>query len=203
MENNITLESLIQEHKERIGLLKYKPSPKGCIGFGYHYYEDSGVYQKWLVTTRRFIDAYYPNDKYVNEFESVSNEKLSPEQQNKLLAILEAIDMLPTIVPNNKTPKTNSNKSKDAINITTNINNNNSQSQNQEQSLDVNLFIEAIRDYLTGYQIKELIAIVAEADNDFQKARPSIVAKLKEFGTDVASNIIANILTNPIIWGGL
>ena len=49
--SDITLESLIQEHKERIGLLKYKPSPKGCIGFGYHYYEDSGVYQKWLVTT--------------------------------------------------------------------------------------------------------------------------------------------------------
>ena len=199
----ITLESLIQEHKSRIAQLKYEPDPPGCWGFSYYYYDDSELYQKWLATTKRFISIKYPNDKDVNEFESISKEKLGPEQQKRLLAILEAIDMLPTIVPNNKTPKTNSNKGKDAINITTNINNNNSQSQNQEQSLAVELFIEAIKDDLTGRQIKELKAVVEEADNDLQKARPGILAKLKEFGGDVTSNIIANILTNPMIWGGL
>lgn len=73
----------------------------------------------------------------------------------------------------------------------------------QEQSLAVELFIEAIKDDLTGRQIKELKSVVAEADNDMQKARPSIIAKLKEFGTDIASNIVANLLTNPMIWGGL
>ena len=46
-------------------------------------------------------------------------------------------------------------------------------------------------------------AVVEEADNDLQKARPSILAKLAEFGSDVASNIVANILTNPTIWQGL
>ena len=65
------------------------------------------------------------------------------------------------------------------------------------------LFIEAIKDDLTGRQIKELKSVVAKADNDLQKARPNIIAKLKEFGTDVASNIVANLLTNPMIWGGL
>ena len=194
----ITLESLIQEHKDRIPTLRYG----GC--FSLYDYPDMSEYQNWLAKTKRFLNINYPNDKYVDEFETIAdNNILCPEQQNKLIAILEAIATLPTIVPNSKTPKKNSNKSKDAINITTNINNNNSQSQNQEQSLDVNLFIELIRDYLTGYQIKELKDIVSEADNDLQKARPNIVAKLKEFGADVASNIIANILTNPIIWGGL
>ena len=76
-------------------------------------------------------------------------------------------------------------------------------SQSQEQSLAVELFIEAIKDDLTGRQIKELKSVVAEADNDLQKARPGILAKLKEFGADVASNIVANLLTNPMIWGGL
>ena len=52
---DITLESLIQDHKERIRLLKYKPSPKGCMGFGYYYYEDSEAYQRWLATAKRFI----------------------------------------------------------------------------------------------------------------------------------------------------
>lgn len=67
----------------------------------------------------------------------------------------------------------------------------------------IDLFIDAIKDDLTGRQIKELKTVVADADNDLQKARPGIIAKLKEFGTDVASNIVANILTNPMIWGGL
>ena len=203
--SDITLESLIQEHKERIGQLKYKPDPPGCWGFSYYYYEDSEAYQKWLATTKRFIGINYPNDKDVNEFETISKETLRPEQQKKLLAILEAFAVLPTVIPDNHTtPATEKKgKGKDAINVVTTINNTNSQSQSQEQSLAVELFIEAIKDDLTGRQIKELKAVVENADNDLQKARPGILAKLKEFGADVASNIVANILTNPMIWGGL
>ena len=203
--NDITLESLIQEHKDRIAQLKYKPSPQGCIGFGYYYYDNSESYQRWLATTKRFIGIMYPNDKYVNEFDSISKEKLGPEQQKRLLAILEAFAALPTIIPDNRTTQITEKKGKgkDAINVITTINNSNSQFQSQEQSMAVELFIEAIKDDLTGRQIKELKSVVAEADNDLQKARPSIIAKLKEFGADVASNIVANILTNPMIWGGL
>ena len=203
--SDITLESLIQEHKERVGLLKYKPSPQGCIGFGYYYYDNSESYQRWLATTKRFIGIMYPNDKDVNEFDSISKEKLGPEQQKRLLAILEAFAALPTIIPDNRRTQITEKKGKGkaAINVITTINNSNSQSQSQEQSLAVQLFIEAIKDDLTGRQIKELKYVVAEADNDMQKARLSIIAKLKEFGADVASNIVANILTNPMIWGGL
>lgn len=203
--SDITLESLIQEHKERIKQLKYKPNPPSCLGFSYYYYEDSESYQKWLARTKRFIGIKYPNDKDVNEFETISKYELGPEQQKKLLAILEAFVVLPTVIPNNLTTqvKEKKGKEKDAINVITTINNSNSQSQSQEQSLAIELFIEAIKDDLTGRQIKELKTVVEEADNDLQKARPGILAKLKEFGTDVASNIVANILTNPMIWGGL
>ena len=203
--SDITLESLIQEHKERISLLKYKPSPQGCIGFGYYYYDNSESYQRWLATTKRFIGIMYPNDKDVNEFDSISKEELGPEQQKRLLAILEAFAALPTVIPDNRTTQITGKKGKgkDAINVITTINNSNSQSQSQEQSMAVALVIEAIKDDLTGRQIKELKSVVAEADNDLHKARPSIIAKLKEFGSDIASNIVANLLTNPMIWGGL
>lgn len=203
--SNITLESLIQEHKERIGRLKYKPNPQGCIGLSRYYYDDFEAYQRWLATTKRFIGINYPNDKDVNEFETISKEKLGPEQQRKLLAILEAFAVLPVVIPDNRTMLVSEKKGKgkDSINVVTTINNTNSQSQSQEQSLAVQLFIEAIKDDLTGRQIKELKAVVAEADNDLQKARPGILAKLKEFGADIASNIVANLLTNPMIWGGL
>ena len=203
--SDITLESLIQEHKGRIAQLKYEPDPPGCWGFSYYYYNDSESYQKWLATTKRFISIKYPNDKDVNEFDSISKEKLGPEQQKRLLAILEAFAALPNIIPDNRTTQITEKKGKgkDAINFITTINNSNSQSQSQEQSLAVELFIEAIKDDLTGRQIKELKSVVAEADNDLQKARSGILAKLKEFGADVASNIVANLLTNPMIWGGL
>lgn len=205
MSDMITLESLIQEHKERIGLLKYKPSPQGCVGFAYYYYDDIESYQKWLATTKRFIAIKYPNDKFVNEFESISKEKLNPEQQKKLLAILEAFAVLPTVIPDNCTTQIDDKKGegKDAINVVTTINNTNSQSQSQEQSLAVQLFIEAIKDDLTGRQIKELKAVVEGADNDLQKARPKILNKLKDFGIDVVSNIVTNIISNPDIWIGL
>lgn len=203
--SDITLEFLIQEHKERIKQLKYKPNPPSCWGFSYYYYEDSESYQKWLATAKRFIGIKYPNDKDVNEFETISKLELGPEQQKKLLAILEAFAVLPTVIPDNITTQVTEKKgkNKDAINVITTINNSNSQSQSQELSLAVELFIEAIKDDLTGRQIKELKAVVEEADNDLQKARPSILDKLKSFGTDVASNIVANILTNPMIWNGL
>lgn len=73
------------------------------------------------------------------------------------------------------------------------------QSQNQEQTIIEQLFLEAIKDELNGKQRKELLAIVEET-KDPNKARKSILAKLKEFGIDVSASIVANILTNPQIW---
>ena len=198
--NDITLESLIQEHKERLPYLR-------DVGdmLPYYEYPDMGVYHRWLAKTIRYIEIQYPNDKHVVEFCEVSKENIYPDQQRKLLAILEAFAVLPTVIPDNRTKQATEKKGteKDAINVVTTINNSNSQSQSQEQSLAVELFIEAIKDDLTGRQIKELKSVVAEADNDLQKARSGILAKLKEFGADVASNIVANLLTNPMIWGGL
>ena len=195
---SVTLNSLIKEQRERIPSLQNVGYMTLC-----YEYPNMEEYYNWLATAKRYIGINYPNDKDIAEFERVSNIDISPDQQRMLLAILEAFAVLPTIIPNNKTSLEKNVKRKDAINVTTTINNTNSQSQNQEQSLAIDLFINAIKDDLTGRQIKELKAVVEETDNDLQKARSGILAKLKEFGTDVASNIVANILTNPIIWGGL
>ena len=196
----ITLESLIQEHKDRLPYLH-------DIGdmLTYYEYPDMETYHKWLAKTIRYIEIQYPNDKYVVEFCEVSKQNIYPDQQRKLLAILEAFAVLPTVIPNNHATQVTEkkSKSKNAINVVTTINNSNIQSQSQEQSLDVKLFLEAIKDDLTGHQINDLKSVVAKADNDLKKARPGIFAKLKEFGADVASNIVANILTNPMIWEGL
>ena len=44
-------------------------------------------------------------------------------------------------------------------------------------------------------EIKEILKEV----NDISIAKPQVVEKLKSFGGDVLSNIIANIITNPTI----
>ncbi len=205
MKSNITIESLIEEQKARIPQLKYKPNPPGCWGFAYYYYDNNESYQKWLATTKRYVGIHFPNDKDVNEFDTISKEELSPEQQKKLLCILEAFALLPTIIPDSRTTQITEKKGRgrEAINVKTTINNTNTQSQNQVQTIAVELFLEAIKDDLTGRQIKELKEVVATSNGDLQKARPRIIEKLKSFGADVASNVVANILTNPMIWNSL
>lgn len=199
----ITLDTLIKEHELRINNLRYMPDPPQCFGLAYYYYNDDNAYKLWLAKAKRYIGIYFSNDKSVTEFETISKNDITPGQQRSLLAILKALAVLPTVVPEYHDIQNNEKNSteKEPINVT--INNSNSQTQNQEQSFAAELFLEAIRDDLTGRQIKELKGVVAEADNDLEKARPGIIKKLKSFGADVASNIVANLLTNPTIWSGL
>ena len=195
---NITIHDLITEQKNRIPTLQYHNAI-----LSYYDYPDMDLYYKWIEKAKRFIEINYPDDKYIADFEQISKQNIWPDQQKKLLAILEAFAVLPTAIPRIKPSPKKQDHERGSIQVTTNINNSNSQTQNQQQSLAVELFLEAIKDDLTGRQIKELKAVVAEASNDLQKARPGIIEKLKSFGADVASNIVANLLTNPAIWSGL
>lgn len=190
---DITLEALIKEFRDRIPRLR---KLKNLIT--YYEYDDMEEYENWLATTKRFLDIHYKNDKYVSEFEKISNDSLNGDQQRKMLAILIAIAKLPTVIPQ-KTEEQTGNR----VNFTTNFSNTNTQSQNQEQSLAIDMFLEAIKDDLTGKQIKELKEVLTESGNDAEKARGGIIEKLKSFGSDVAANIVANIITNPAIWSGL
>lgn len=190
------LQKLIEEQEKRIPYLQ-KHGPVGNNNlFTYSYDDKEGEYIFWLTKTQRLLEILFPNDKHVNEFIEISNNcDLSPFQQNSLLAILKAFMTFPTIVPTQLEQQ-----KQDMITINNTNANSNTQSQSQEQALAIHLFIETIKDDLTGRQIKELKEIVAEADNDLQKARPNILTKLKEFGVDVISNVLTNVLTNPTIW---
>ena len=195
---DITIQDLIAEQRRRISTLQYHNTM-----LPYYDYPDMDSYYNWLEKAKRFIEINYPDDKHIVDFEQISNRDIWPDQQKKLLAILEAFAVLPIAIPRIKPSPKKQDQERGPIHVTTNINNSNSQTQNQQQTLAVELFLEAIKDDLTGRQIKELKAVVAEADNDLQKARSGIIEKLKSFGADVASNIVANLLTNPAIWGGL
>lgn len=186
MEDKITIDLLVQEHCSRIGSLRAYSNI-----FTYYEYDDMQLYKNWVAKTIRFLELNYQNDKHISDFITISEKKLTPEQQQQLLAILKAFAYFPTII---EAKKEYDDKS---INVNTNINNSNI------QSMVIDIFIEAIKDDLTGRQIKELKQIVEEENDDIEKAKPKLIEKLMSFGKDVASNIVANLLTNPSIWNGL
>ena len=80
------------------------------------------------------------------------------------------------------------------------INLHQNQNQNQNQTVNVNFIWEAIKDELTGKQVKEIDEILEGKDEPGVK-KSKILDKIKSFGSDVASNIIAGIITNPALWG--
>ena len=185
-----TLKSLIKKQKERIKLLQ-----NGVVdGDVCDYYPDVQVYYDWVEFAQRFLDLHFKGDKYVDKFCKLCDENFSLAQQIKLLSILKAVDALPAIIK-----KDIQMKNEKETNFVVNVSNNNSQSQNQEQSMVVQQFLDAFRDELTGRQLKELRSVIAESDNDLHKAKPKIIDKLMEFGGNVASNILATILTNTAI----
>lgn len=196
--DDITIQDLITEQMSRISTLQYHDAM-----LPYYDYPNMDSYYKWLEKAKRFIEINYPDDKHIADFERISSQRIWLNQQKQLLAILEAFAALPTAIPRTKPSTKKQDHERGPILVTTNINNSNSQTQHQQQSFAVELFLEAIKDDLTGRQIKELKAVVTEEDNDLQKARPKIIEKLKSFGKDVASNIVANLLTNPTIWSSL
>lgn len=188
------LDALIQEQKERIPkLIKHKGN------FYTYYVYDSYIeeeYIKWKENAKRFLDINFIGDRYIDEFNKICDEEnLTPKQQNKLLAILEAFKKYPQIIESKKATNRGSN-----INISNNISNTNTQSQSQQQGIEI--LIKSLEDELSVSQLKVLKQIV-EKEGDLEKAKPELIDKIKSFGKDVASNILANIITNPAIWSCL
>lgn len=149
-------------------------------------YTNHGAFQEWVQKTTRFLHTHYRGDIMIEEFEEIASQSPSPKGHDKLLAILKAFKEIPQTIT---TPK-------EVQNGGVVITNSNSQSQNQQQA--ANIFLEAISDELTGKQVKELKAALAEEKGG--KKGP-LVEKVKSFGLDTLSNIVANIVTNPAIWG--
>lgn len=71
--------------------------------------------------------------------------------------------------------------------------------QNQNTKINISLVIESIQDELTGNQLKEIQEIIDSSESRTEK-KVRIIEKLTKFGSDVATNILASILTNPNLY---
>ena len=112
-----TLQSLIKKHKRRIKTLR-----ETQVGYDY---PDMQAYYDWVEISKRYLKLHFPGDQSVVEFCKLSEERISRDQQEKLLSILNAFVVIPQIIKNNIQMEKEGTK----VNVT--VNNNNTQSQNQ------------------------------------------------------------------------
>lgn len=187
------LRELIEEQKRRLRTLYYHDDDFNP----YYYYEESEnqAYIRWIARAKRYLDLNFNGDKYIDDFCKACNEiNITLKQQTELLAILEAFEKHPKIIENIKTTNKHS-----GINIHNSITN----TQNQSQSQEIKILLNSLEDELSVRQLKELKQIVDKEKGDLEKAKPKLIEKIKSFSENVASNILANIITNPTIWSSL
>lgn len=193
------LEQLIAEGEELLQTIKYIPPPTGmCRNYDVYSVADLSRHKIWLSSSQRFIRINYEEESIEvdNLVKEISNKTLKSNHQ-KILGVLKAIKLMPQKLP----------KTEKEVNPLVSIHNENnnkqnqSQEQTQSQSLVIEIFLEAIKDELTGKQQKEIREILEEHKDDPEKAKTKIVHKLASFGTGVLSSIVGNIITNPNLIG--
>ncbi len=188
--NSEILDQLIAEGESLSPTITFVPSAPNVIRtFSVYKTSEPDRYQDWQSSSQRFIKTYHPSD--IEEVKEAT-KKLSPDNHRKILGILRAVKVLPSEpikLQTNKTSPTNN------IQITNN--------QSNTQQVSVNLFLEAIIDELTGKDFKEIKEILKDFEAEPVKTKNKLLEKVKGFGGDVLSNIVANILTNPTIYNGL
>ena len=190
------LESLIQEGNEIVKTISYVKAPSGIIRmFDVYKVEDETRYQTWKSKSIRFLNVNFKDDTestaFVEAANSFDKSHYTPKYLKEMVGILISFKE----IPNNIKRKENVKQTPPSA-VTVNIN------QSQTQNQEINLFIEAISDELTGKQYKELQSIAQEESNP-DTLKQKIVEKLKSFGGDVLSNIVANIITNPSVWNSM
>ena len=178
----MTIEELIFKGKELQNTIYQSKEFRGYISYSSNKEEE---YQNWLYSVKRIIDT-----KYRSSVERLKpyEQNISPENHIKILGILEGIKNFP------EEPK-NEIKENDSDKIT--INNNQNNTQNNTQQIILNIFIDAIRDEITGKELKELKEIMKNYEKNPEETKSTLLEKIKGFGKDVLSNIMANIITNP------
>ncbi|WP_062122167.1 hypothetical protein [Geofilum rubicundum] len=185
MDKTELLNNLISEGERLTSTIQFVPSPPNIIRMYSVYHTTEGEkYQDWLSTTQRFIKTYFPSD--LPEVKGAT-QKLSPDNHQTIIGILRAIKLLPD------EPKMSEINNPTGTNIVI----------NNTQKVVLNLFTEAIKDEISGKDYKELKEILKNYEKEPDKAKTKLIEKLKGFGSDILTNIVANIMTNPNFYSGL
>lgn len=168
------------------------------------FYDQFYPWQKATIGTLKRVVPYNSTIiKHLSEIKSLGNyggdmkESAKRDSKQILESLIKDIERFGLEEP----PKEI--KSKELIKV--DVKQHNHQNQSTKVSINFNLIIDSLKYGLSGSQIEELKEIL-ESNQEPKEKKKTFVEKLKSFGSDVASNILANILTNPKVYeqlGGL
>jgi len=82
------------------------------------------------------------------------------------------------------------------------VTNNNHQIQTTTVSISIEILLDVLKGELRASEIEELKEILT-AQTDPKVTKHKFIEKLKSFGENVSSNILANLVTNPSVWQNL
>lgn len=197
--NKVTLDTLIKDAQD----IALNLTPRYGSAYGGYYLHDNLQYENWKNLTRRFLLANFPDDRCINDFEHhISLFEADNQEKSHLEAIIALLNSCHSIPTLPKKSQANSGQRDSAININVNQQQSQHQVQTQEQRQVIEIFLEAIKDELTGKQFKELKEIAKQEPNP-EKAKTKVLDKIKSWSGDVLANVVANIVTNPTVWGAL
>ena len=140
---------------------------------------------EWLI----FEKTDTPENSDISDYFDLDLVQLKDKYNHLLGSMIKEISMLGI-------PSTHDIKFDKSINIHMN------QNQEQTQTTQLSIFLEFIKEDITGKQYMELQEI-AKSEKDPETAKPKIIEKLKSFGENVCTNIVASIITNPTIWNSI
>lgn len=185
MELSLNIEDLLEYGKVLKTTLKCKDS------LGRHKFSNEDDYTYWKYSTLRLIKYRFPNDicndELYNAFQAFEKHYYNPDKFSQILGILDSCIYIPMILTKEQT--------KDNHSIL--INNNINQSQNQAFITIIQTFF----DQLSENQKKDILDILNDKSLDYANKKESIFKKLKSFGKDLIASVLANIITNPNIFG--
>ncbi len=142
--------------------------------------EPATKYANWNAKVIRFLSTNYPNDSALDEFKEITEKPMCQRNLQQQIAILNSLMELPQYCPSQKQP------SKDRI---INITNNN---------IKINILIDCFKSTLTEFQFNEINQIIKK--NDEPNTRKAKIAdKLKEFGVDIMSKTLAELITKMMV----
>lgn len=158
------------------------------------------LFPSWKADSLKFMESHF--DKSTTAYASFCKPWFMGTQMKVFSYIEEALTVMESYykIPNDKTMNTETTNN-GGIHI--NVEQHQSQTQQQSQQQMLNIIIEAIKDTLTGKQVKELREIAADTTKDDDEKKSRFIDKIKSFGANVSSDILANILTDGAIWASL
>lgn len=167
---------------------------------------NSNQFKNWQKTVSSTLTNIYTYRKdVVDNFESIKSTKVvySGSGDRTYEAKAEAKEFLESIIVDIEhfgLVELIEKNSKDTLSV--NVNQHNEQNQSTLVSINLEYIIEVFKGELRTSEIDELKEIL-EANIDPKIKKKNFIEKIKSFGSDVASNILANILTNPKVYEGI